>query len=323
MHPPLIPLRLATLAALLLVSTGSCANWVLPAGALARLGGGTASMGCVSVQHGGTMALDGGALVAARDVQVAAGAQLQIGSGRVELAQQWTNNGTATATSGGVTRVASPGCPVVGQAGTVALQAPPSPQPVPLPAGGAGSISGTAQVTIGLAGPGGATTALPPACAVTQLTIDHVIPPGAPANARFPLGVLRFAASSCPAAALRVSVTYPPGSLASLPGLLMRKHGPHGAPVQTGWFTPPGLAVSGDTVSYTVTDGGDGDGDPTPGRIADPFGPMLLAAAPPGPGGAGAHAIPTLGEWGVLLLSALAALLGARHLRRTARRPTH
>lgn len=109
------------LAALVLACTAAHADWVLPSGASASLGGGTASMGCANVQHGGVLALDGGALVAARDVQVAAGAQLHIGSGRVELAQQWLNQGNATVTSGGVTRVASPGCPTVGQAGPVPL----------------------------------------------------------------------------------------------------------------------------------------------------------------------------------------------------------
>lgn len=296
------------LAALALACTAARADWVLPSGARASLGGGTASMGCASVQHSGVLALDGGALVAARDVQVAAGAQLQIGSGRVELAQQWLNQGSATATSGGVTRVASPGCPVVGQAGPVPLQAPPtppSPLPVPLPAGG-----GTASVAIGVTSAGGGAVALPPGCTISSLTIDAAAtaPPGAPANASLPLGVLRFAAQGCANAVLSISVTYPAGSLA---GLTVQKHGPHGSPRRTGWFTPPGLAVTGDTVRYTVADNGEGDNDPATGAISDPLAPMLLAA-PPGPGGA--HAIPTLGEWGLLLLTALMGLLGLRRL---------
>lgn len=115
------------LAALALACTAARADWVLPAGASAHLGGGTASMGCVNVQSSGTLTLGGGTLVAARDVATAAGAQLQIDSGQVQLAQQWINAGTVTATSGGVTRQPSPGCPVVGKAGPIPLTAPPGP----------------------------------------------------------------------------------------------------------------------------------------------------------------------------------------------------
>ncbi|RYF23513.1 MAG: IPTL-CTERM sorting domain-containing protein [Comamonadaceae bacterium] len=308
------------LAALTLACASAHADWTLPAGASARLGGGTVSMGCASLHNGGTLRLQNGGLLAARDVALASGARLEIGAGRVELAQQWANLGTATATSGGVTRTASPGCAVLGQAGPVALNplTPPAPQPVivpPLP-GGAGA---TAQVAIGGVGARGAITGLPPGCTVTQLAIDRTIPPGAPGNASFPLGVLRFEANGCPGAMLQVRATYPAGSLA---GLVMQKYGPNGTPQTSGWFTPPGLAVNGDTVSFTVADGGDGDGDARPGYIADPFAPMLLAAAP---GAGGAQAIPTLGEWGVLLLSAAMALLGAcraRRMRRPARSHT-
>lgn len=305
------------LAALALACTAARADWVVPHGGSANLGQGTASLGCVNVQSSGTLSLDGGALVAARDVVVESGAQLQIGRGQVELAQQWINNGSAMATSGGVVRVASPGCPVVGQAGPVSLQplTPPIPQPVQLPPGGP---IGIVQVAIGSA-VGGGVSSLPPGCTVTRLDIDRVIPSGAPSNASFPLGVMRFEASGCPGAVLRINITYPPGSLA---GLTLQKYGPHGTPRQTGWFTPPGLSVAGDTVSYTVADGGEGDNDATAGRVADPFAPMKLAAPPgpgPGPGPGGAQAIPTLSEWALLLLSTLVALLGARRLRR---RPT-
>lgn len=52
-------------------------------------------------------------------------------------------------------------------------------------------------------------------------------------------------------------------------------------------------------MTYQVTDNGEGDNDTTAGDIADPFAPMLLA-----PDGVG---IPTLGEWGLLLMSCLLA----------------
>lgn len=329
MHPPLTPStpwRLATLAALGLASASAQADWVLPPGASARLGGGTAVLGCTNLHSGGALQLDGGALLGARDVQLDAGAQLAVGAGRVALAQQWAVDGTASVslTTGRVERQdASPGCPAVGPVGQLqpALP-PPAPQPVviPPPPGG-GASPGPAQVAIAAVGAGGAATALPPGCTVTPPTIDYTIPPNAPANARFPLGVLRFQAQGCPAATLQVSVTYP----ASLANLVLQKYGPYDtstAQPRTGWFTPPGLQVTGTTVRYTVADNGDGDSDPALGAITDPFAPMLLAA-PPGPGPGGAHAIPTLGEWGLLLMSALLGLLGLRRLRAPAPQRRH
>ncbi len=59
---------------------------------------------------------------------------------------------------------------------------------------------------------------------------------------------------------------------------------------------------------FTLTDGQQGDDDWTPnGTIADPSGPTAPAAAP-----GGAQAIPTLSEGGLLLLTALLALLALR-----------
>lgn len=159
---------------------------------------------------------------------------------------------------------------------------------------------GTATVSV--AGPAG--------CTFARLALDGATPADSlPARATAPLGVLRFAATGCTGATLQVQVRYPAGSLA---GLAPHKHGPHGG--QTGWFAHG--AASGDTVAYTVADNGDGDNDPAPGVIADPFAPLLLGAAPP----AGAQAIPTLSQWGVLLLSLLMGLLGWRRSReKTAR----
>ncbi len=115
-----------------------------------------------------------------------------------------------------------------------------------------------------------------------------------PAHAAAPLGVLRFTATGCAGQTLTVQITYPPGTLA---GLAPYKRGP------AGWFAHG--TVSGDTVSYTVTDDGPGDSDiATPGVIADPFAPLLLAASP--------QAIPALSQWALLLLSALVGLLALR-----------
>ena len=72
------------------------------------------------------------------------------------------------------------------------------------------------------------------------------------------------------------------------------------------WFAPPGLAVSGNSASFTITDGGVGDGDAADGVIVDPTGP--LAAAPP-------VVVPTLSAWALALLAGLLGLLGRRRWR--------
>ncbi|WP_368731463.1 IPTL-CTERM sorting domain-containing protein [Delftia sp. K82] len=133
--------------------------------------------------------------------------------------------------------------------------------------------------------------------------------PSAPANASFPVGALFFSTTGCAGAKLQVQVGYPAGSLA---GLTMQKYGPHGQPpMQIGWFTPPDLAVNGNSVSYSVTDDGEGDNETTvPGMITDPFAPMLLAAP------AASHAIPTISEWGLIVLSALMSIFGLARMRR-------
>ena len=151
---------------------------------------------------------------------------------------------------------------------------------------------GTAQVSI--SGPAGCTLAAPPTLTAATLA-------GAPAQARAPLGALAFTATGCAGATLTVSIAYPTGALT---GLAPYKFGPASAGAAPTWF--PHGSITGDTFTYTVEDDGVGDQETTtPGMIRDPAAPLLLAA---GPGGA--QAIPTLGEWGLLLLSALLGLLG-------------
>jgi hypothetical protein len=137
----------------------------------------------------------------------------------------------------------------------------------------------------------------PPAFAPADLA-------GAPMGATAPLGALAFTATQCANGTLTVQIAYPSGSLA---GLAPYKWGPASQGATPGWF--PHGTVSGDVVTYAVTDDGTGDGDTANGAISDPHA-MLLLAAP------GAHAIPTLGGGAMALLSLLAAALGAVGLRR-------
>ena len=73
------------------------------------------------------------------------------------------------------------------------------------------------------------------------------------------------------------------------------------------WYKFSGAVVSGNTITLTLTDGGDGDNDLlVNGQIADPGGPALPAA----------QSIPTLSEWAMLLLTGLLGLMAAAAMRR-------
>jgi hypothetical protein len=68
-------------------------------------------------------------------------------------------------------------------------------------------------------------------------------------------------------------------------------------------------------VSYSVKDNDVGDNDLTAGQIKDPFA-LVLPAAAPAPGGVAS--IPTLSEWGVILLSLMTLGMGGVMMRRRA-----
>ena len=65
------------------------------------------------------------------------------------------------------------------------------------------------------------------------------------------------------------------------------------------------VTIAGNTVVLTLTDGGTGDTNPTPGEISDPSGPAF---------GSGPTPIPTLSEWAMLLLTLLLSGLAWRQL---------
>ena len=84
---------------------------------------------------------------------------------------------------------------------------------------------------------------------------------------------------------------------------------------QAHWYALPGAQFSPDrrSVRLLLTDGGAGDSDGVlDGHITDPGLPALLGAPAPG----SAQAIPTLSEWGLLLLTLLTALVAVPGVRR-------
>ncbi len=163
---------------------------------------------------------------------------------------------------------------------------------------------GNASVVIGGA---------PAGCTVGSLSISTTAPAGTPGNASFPLGVLRFAATGCNNATLTVSITYPKAIPAAAQ---LKKYGPQTFGAPNSWFTPSVSSISGDrlTATYQVKDNGEGDSDSTPGSILDPFAPMVLADAVPG--ASSVAPIPYLSQWGVMLLSLMAAGMGMLAVRR-------
>lgn len=109
------------------------AGWVVPHEASVQLAGGSVSLGCTDWQIDGQMQMGAGAMVvAARHVSVGSEGVLDIDTGHVQLAQQWSNQGQARASgSGGITRAASANCALDGAPGPVALASPPPPPPPP------------------------------------------------------------------------------------------------------------------------------------------------------------------------------------------------
>lgn len=126
---------------------------------------------------------------------------------------------------------------------------------------------------------------------------------GKPADKSFPYGLIDFTLTGCVGSA-DVTITY---SQAVPSGATYYKE-------LAGVYSVLPATISGNTVRFTLVDNGAADADAAVGTIRDPSGLALGA-------GAGPAAIPTLSEWGLILLSALMVgfgLLAAR--RRTIQR---
>ncbi|WP_313312506.1 fibronectin type III domain-containing protein [Pulveribacter sp.] len=141
------------------------------------------------------------------------------------------------------------------------------------------------------------------ACTLEHATLELPAtsgPKAAPPGLALPHGLVDFALTGC--SQVQVVLTYP----AIAPGSRYWKRNAANA-----WapFDDAVVNEGAGTVTLSFTDNGPGDDDPTPGRIADPGGVGLLMAP------AGTQAIPTLGTWSLLLLSALLPWLVLRLIR--------
>lgn len=118
-----------------------------------------------------------------------------------------------------------------------------------------------------------------------------------------PHGLFDFELVGCePGGEVTITTTWP--DLKGITGYM--KYGRN--PLSLGrsdWYIPRGLKIQGNTVTFTIRDGGWGDDDLTVnGVIRDPGGPVV---------GQQINAIPTLSQWALMLL---AALMGLAVLRR-------
>lgn len=136
-----------------------------------------------------------------------------------------------------------------------------------------------------------------------------------PAGYSFPHGLLDFALMDGFGTAT-ITITYP----SALPAnTVYWKYGPSPAGYNCSgpecaaphWYPMPAAqaVVSGNTVTLTIADGGVGDDDlSADGWILDVGGPGV-------PVGSGVAKVPTLSEWGIVLLMGLVVLLGVRGVR--------
>ncbi|QTD46376.1 IPTL-CTERM sorting domain-containing protein [Ottowia testudinis] len=117
-----------------------------------------------------------------------------------------------------------------------------------------------------------------------------------------PHGLFDFELVGCePGSEVTISTTWP--DLKGITGYM--KHGRN--PLSLGrsdWYLPLGLKITGNTVTFTIRDGGWGDDDlAVNGVIRDPGGPVVDQQV---------NAIPTLGQWALMLLAGLIGLTAWR-----------
>ncbi|WP_311230734.1 MULTISPECIES: IPTL-CTERM sorting domain-containing protein [unclassified Acidovorax] len=174
------------------------------------------------------------------------------------------------------------------------------------------SPAGGGLVTASLAGPAGCGFDRADFIALTGSAASP--PPGSISGYTFNQGLFDVVVDGCPnGAAVTVTLTYPQPFPA---GGVYMKYGPTPSQNAPHWHVLAGATINGNTVSLAFTDGGSGDDDLViNGTISDPGGVALALAV----GGGGAVGIPTLSQWGVLLLSLLVAAAAGLNAWRTQR----
>jgi uncharacterized repeat protein (TIGR01451 family) len=143
-----------------------------------------------------------------------------------------------------------------------------------------------------------------PDCTFSRSAYTATLPAAAPTGVRFPHGVFDFALKGCTGSPVNFTITYP----AALPaGSQYWKYGPTADDHSHHWYTlnalDNNLHIVGNVVTFSIADGGRGDDDLLAnGEITDQGGPGYAV---------GGNPVPSLSEWGVILLSLL--LLGSAY----------
>lgn len=145
--------------------------------------------------------------------------------------------------------------------------------------------------------------------ASTAPTSSIATPP--PSTVELPQGIVALQlATGTAGSSATVVLTYPEPLPA---GTTYYKFGKTLANPTDHWYEFSGAVISGNTITLTLTDGGAGDNDlKANSLIDDPGGPALLKAKTPG----AVQSIPTLSEWGMMLLTGLLGLFAAAAMRR-------
>ncbi len=185
------------------------------------------------------------------------------------------------------------------------------------PENGGVPMDGAGTPTVSAAGSGGTITAQ--ASGGWVFTRAAVLPApaqgsaGLPAGATLPHGLLDFELALGPVGTPATVMLSYPGTLPQGARVAYYKYGRTQANPTPHWYVFGGAQVNtaNNTVTLTLQDGGAGDDDlAANGAIRDPGGLALL------PAGAGAVAIPTLGEWALALLAGALGLFSLGALRR-------
>lgn len=158
------------------------------------------------------------------------------------------------------------------------------------------AFSGVTVPPVGAGGPGAARfTGGGDLCRFDLAHTGFIAPPAAPPpGQQLPQGMFQYRLIGCDTTPVTVSIDWPK------PLSNLTKWGPASAGAQPSYFAPEGLAITGNTSTFTVIDGQKGDDDwAVNGTITDPVGPTS-AVLP----------VPALDRGALLLLVLLALGLG-------------
>ena len=145
----------------------------------------------------------------------------------------------------------------------------------------------------------------PAACGFASYSFD-ALPTGAsapPPGYRLPYGAFQFTTNAqCGGGPVSFTLSYPDAVPANAQ---YHKFGPTPTNESPAWYAMPGISISGNSLTFQITDGQLGDDDLTANGIIVDGGGLTV------PLPVDVNAIPTLGEWALALLTVLLGGLGS------------